>query len=814
MTHPSARWPVYAGLFVISLATLMFEILLTRIFSVTMWYHFAFFAVSVAMFGMTFGAVIVYLAPGRFVARGAAHDLALYAWLFSVTIVAAFLAHLVVPTLLPGALALRNDAPVILTFIVIAVPFVFSGIAVSLALTRFPRQVGGLYGADLAGAAAGCILLVVTIDATDGPSTVLIVAALAALAALLFALEARDRALIAAAGVTVVTMGAMGVGNAWAGRQGQPPLHVTWVKGRVEGRPAYERWNSFARIAVFGDTANLEPPFGWGLSPTFPPDRRIHQLGLNIDAEAATVMTGYHGDPVDLEHFKYDVTNLAHYLRPDARVLAIGVGGGRDVLSALAFGQRAVTGVEINQQILYALNERFGDFTGHLDRDPRVRFVNDEARSFIARTPERFDIIQASLIDTWAATASGAFVFTENGLYTIEAWDLFLQRLTPDGLLTFSRWYYRERPAEIYRMTGLAAVALARAGVADPTRHIALVRRMHGEKMDAPAGIGTIVVSRRPLSDVQIRTVRDVAARMRFEVMLVPGEPAVDPMLRLIASGKSLNSLFARYPLDITPPTDDKPFFFHMLRLRDRLTGNRWDVGVGTFNIRAVYLLGTLSGVVVVLTVLCIIGPLAFRSDVAALKSSWPLLVFFAAIGLGFMFIEISQMQRLIIFLGHPVYGLSVLLFSLLLSSGVGSLLSPRTAETYGSWRLIALLGVLLVFGILSPAVTHNWSGATTPVRIALSVGMLLPLGLFMGSAFPLGMRVAAARAPGLTAWLWGVNGALSVCASVFAVVISLTNGIAATFWTGFACYVVAAGAFVVAAKRKNAITSPASAMV
>lgn len=803
MSQPVARWPTFLGLFGVALATLMYEILLTRIFSVTMWYHFAFFAVSVAMFGMTFGAVIVYLAPDRFAAPRVSRQLALHSLAFSLTSVLAFIGHLNLPYILPARLVADDWAPVALSFVIIAVPFVFSGIVVSLALTRFPDQVSRLYAADLAGAAAGCVLLIVAINSTDGPTTVLIVAALAALASWLFALQANVRRLTAAAAIAVATLTAASGVHTWLTRQGRPLLRIAWVKGHRAPTPIFERWNSFSRIAVFGSQDWLEPPFGWGLSEAFPRDRRVRQLSLNIDAAALTVMTGYRGDAASIEHLKHDVTNVAHHLRTDARVLVIGVGGGRDVLAALAFNQQAVTGVEINGDILLAVNERYGDFTGHLTRDSRVRFVNDEARSYVARSNEQFDIIQASLIDTWAATSSGAFVFTENSLYTLEAWKLFLARLAPGGLLTFSRWYYRERPSEVYRLTALASVALRQAGVADPSRHLAIVRRMYGAAMEGPDGIGTILVSRSPFTESELQTLRQVAARLQFEVVLAPGGVTNgDPTLDRIARADHLEELFASYPVNISPPTDDTPFFFHMLRFRDMFKRQLWDVGATSFNMRAIYVLGILAAVVVALTLLCIVGPLALGSGVAALSGSWSLLAFFAAIGLGFMFVEISQMQRLIIFLGHPVYGLSVLLFSLLVSSGIGSLLTASARPGEGWWRLVALLVLLAAFAIFAPTVARQWSSATTPVRIGLSVAMLTPLGLLMGAAFPLGMRLASSRSPALTPWLWGVNGAMSVCASVFAVAISLTGGISATLWVGFACYVVAAGAFLVARRE------------
>jgi hypothetical protein len=279
--------------------------------------------------------------------------------------------------------------------------------------------------------------------------------------------------------------------------------------GRPDTPPLYEKWNSYSRVRVTGDPRLELPTLGWGLSPAMPRLGRLRQLQLDIDSNAGTLMTGYNGDLRTVEHLKYDVTNIGYYLRGDRNVLIIGAGGGRDVLSALAFGARSVTAVDINKDIIRTVNHRFGDFTGHLDRDPRVRFVNDEARSFVARSTDQFGTIQISLIDTWAATAAGAFVLSENSLYTVEAWTTFLRHLADDGLLSVSRWYFRDRPAEMYRTTTLAVEALRAIGVADPRSHIAVVRNMrpaNASPWDTPDGVGTILVSRRPFTSAELDT--------------------------------------------------------------------------------------------------------------------------------------------------------------------------------------------------------------------------------------------------------------------------------------------------------------------
>ena len=794
----------FAGLFLVTLSTLTYQLLLTRTFSVTMYYHFAFVAISVTMFGMAVGAIAVFLRPAVFVAERVNDHLAIGSAICAAGIVLSYLTHLAIPFLIEPSLV--SVYAIVLTYAALSVPFIFSGIVVSLALTRFPAQVSGLYAVDLAGAALGCLLVGPLLRLADAPTAVLATSAVTAWAALLFASEMPQRAHAAAPGRRILVRGctllalaltAAAISDGRAARQNAAWLRLIWVKGQYEARPIVEKWNSFSRIRVIGDPGRAAKPSGWGLSTTLPADRRAHELHLDIDSYAGTELTAFHGDPEEVAHLKYDVTNVAHYLRPDSRVIVVGTGGGRDVLSALAFNQKAVTGIEINDGILDLVNGRFGDFTGHLDRDPRVRFVNDEARSFIARLQDRADIIQISLIDTWAATASGAFVLTENSLYTVDAWRIFLDHLAPRGILTVSRWYYADRPGEVYRLATLASTTLTRMGVSRPGDHYAIVRARPAGSGNAPDGVGTMLVSRDPLSSRDLDVLESVASRMNFEIVQSPRHSA-DETFAAIASGDRLQDAIARNPLNISAPTDDTPFFFHMLRLRDVFNTARWhDQGIVRFNMTAVGVLGVLLVTVTVLTASCILLPLILSARRADFDAATPHLLFFAAIGFGFMLVEISQVQRLTIFLGHPVYSLSVVLFSLLLSSGAGSLSTARLTSVAdsrrsGLTRLLLLVIVLVAFGGITPAAIRHYEAASTPIRIAISVAILLPIGFFMGMAFPIGMGRALREAPSMAPWLWGVNGAASVCASVLVVVIAIGAGISTAFWTGTICYAVA----------------------
>jgi hypothetical protein len=731
--------------------------------------------------------VIIYLFPRLFTPERAPAHLALTALLFSILMVASFLAHIRLPqSPLNSFQALFT---LLATFGLVSIPFVFSGMCICLAMTKFPGQVSKFYAADLAGAAAGCLLLIALLEISDGPTAVIAVAFVASLGAFLFAVDIRHISLGRLAGLAGVVLLAFSVANTVLAARQRPLVRLEWVKGVRESSPLFEKWNSFSRVRIFNDPAALAQPFGWGLSSTYTRSGQVRQLGLNIDGSAFTVLTNFGGDLARLDYLRYDVTNIAHFLRPQADVFVIGAGGGRDILTALVFDQKSVTGAEINNDILRMVNRNFGNFTGHLDRNPKVRFINDEARSVIARSRKSYDIIQSSLVDTWAATAAGAFVLSENALYTVEAWTTFLEHLRHSGILTFSRWYLQKREILMYRLTALASAALQKIGLGRPRAHILIVKNKN---------IGTILVSPAPFTEKDLDTVEEVCGRMKFEIILSP-RSALDSTYAALADGRNLEAFVRQFPENISPPTDNNPFFFQILRFRNILNH------IGRFQPTPVPILSYLLIAVLALTLLFIIVPLSLSTRKGLLRGSFPLFLFFGSIGMGFMLVEVSQMQRLVMFLGHPSYSLTVVLFTLLLASSLGSY-STRTIETSGLRgaglrRFLLLLVLLAVFALLTPVALKAAQGAVTPLRILVAIFLLAPLGVFMGMAFPLGLKLASRRSAGLTPWLWGVNGSLSVCASVLAVVIALSLGIAASLWIGVLCYGLATLAYLRAAR-------------
>jgi hypothetical protein len=794
----------YIGLFIISLATIMYELLLTRIFSITMYYHFAFMVISIAMLGMTVGAIIVYLAP-RFFEQNIIMTLAVASLFFGLSISAGFYCYCQLPNLL-HAFDLndfnRTWVYLLLTYVFTGIPFILSGIVICVALTKLLKPIAKLYAADLLGAALGCLLLILLLNWIDGASSVLFVGGLACLGGFFFVPEKKLAFINKIALMMGCALILIATVNGVFASYNAPLIRITQTPPTSHipiNEYIYEKWNSFSRILVHGNPSIPRRPMAWGLSAKWPQEKKVSELTVTIDSAADTPMTKFQGDLREIEHLQYDIVNAVHLIRSNANVLVIGVGGGRDILSALFYHQKHILGVEINNRILDALTKRFGDYTGHLDRYPQVQLVNDEARSYIARSPQHFDIIQISLIDTFAATASGAFVFTENALYTQEAWKTFIEHLNVGGILSVSRWYYNTNlPGEIYRSLALAATTLRHLGVTDPRKNIVIIASKDGGYGGRiPWNVGTLLISKQPLSEQDLKTIDTFAHDKGFQIVLSP-TTAMDSNLVNIVSSNNLDELAKKFPINILPTSDDKPFFFHTLKFYDL-----FNPGIEKAReYYAVITLWCLLAIVITLSTCFILLPLCFKAGVKPMMDGFPLLLYFCGIGLGFMFIEISQMQRLILFLGYPVYSLSVVLFTLLLGGGIGSYsVSYRSTSRWlnrPSYRLIGMLIALIIFGWLTPDLIADYRGYPTFVRIGLSMMILMPLGFFMGMAFPIGMNLGNASFEKLLLpWFWGINGAASVCASILALVVSLTFGISMTFWVGFACYLVAFLAFL-----------------
>jgi hypothetical protein len=797
-----------AGVALVSASLLMTELALTRIFSVVMYYHFAFLAISIALFGVSASGVFAYVTRRTLERRRTDAILAVQSIVYAVsTVVALFwLVRLRVGLNYTP----RNLGLMLTIYALAALPFFAGGLVVSLAISRLASRVNAVYAADLIGAAGGCLLLIPLLDRLGAPGVVLTAAALSIAAALLFA-PAPYRRTLAAAGALVL---AIPMAGQLTGRAG---FDVVDTKGHRGDRVLFTKWNSFSRIGVY------ERPHGdWSLSAAYTgalPDTRY----MDIDSAASTPILGLEHDLSNAGYLRYELTALAYYLKGPGlgawgtglgsspqlpapgpagfTALVIGPGGGRDLASALVFGAGHVDGVEINPIIADdVMRDRFLEFSGGIYSHPRVTIAVDDGRSFVRRSTSRYDVIQASLVDTWAATAAGAYTLTENTLYTVEAFNDYLDHLNDDGVVTITRWVF-----DGLRLVSLAQAACASRGWSTADR-IAIVRHDR---------VATFLLKKSPFTVDEVSRLRTVSGRLGFDVLYAPAtgtQPASSDAVvdrtdtrdyaRLILAANPIE-FYARYHQDIRPTTDDRPFFFHTTKLQ-----NQFNVAFGRTMLfgNGLSALLTLLWISATLVAMFVIGPLVLVDRGTTRPRGWfAWLVYFGALGAGFMLIEVSVLQRFVLLLGHPVYSLTVTLFSLLLGTGLGAAWSRRFDDA--SLRRTGIVGVLGVAGVAlgvivvaTPVVMWAIPYAR-PVRMLVAFTLLLPMGIALGIPMPTGMRMLTSRAPHMVAWAWGINGALSVLGATLAIFIAMNWGFQVTLLAAAGTYLVGLAALLAATR-------------
>ncbi len=674
----------------------------------------------------------------------------------------------------------RENLVLMLTiYALAALPFFTGGLVVTLAISRLASRVNAVYAADLLGAAAGCLVLIPLLDRVGAPGVVLTAAALALTASVLFAPpDSRPRFAGIGAAIMVVAL---------AGQlSGLAVFDVVVTKGHQGDTVLFSKWNSFSRIGVYQRTHG-----DWSLSPKYTgalPDTRY----MDIDSAASTPILHVEPGFTNVQYLRYELTAIAYQLeKPGFSALVIGPGGGRDLVSALVFGAGHVDGVEINPIIANdVMRGRFGAYSGGIYTQPRVRIAIDDGRSFVRRSPDRYDVIQASLVDTWAATAAGAYTLTENTLYTVEAFNDYLDHLTDNGMVTMTRWV----------IDGLRLVSLAQA--ACEARGWDVKSRLAIVQFDR---VQTFMLKRSPFTSDEITTLRGAAGRLGFNILYAPPLPGEAPAAmptewvdgmetadypRLILAADR-QKFYDAYSHDLRPTTDDRPFFFHTTKLRDQ-----FQVAFGKSMLfgNGLSALLTLMGISATLVLLFVLGPLAIVG-VGGARRWFAWLLYFGALGAGFMLIEVSVLQRFVLLLGHPVYSLTVTLFSLLLGTGLGAAWSRRLDDATLARSTSVMLVVIAAIGLAVVATATpflTWAiPFSRPIRILIAVATLTPIGIALGIPMPAGIRLLHARAPQMVTWAWGINGALSVVGATLAIFIAMNWGFGVTLMTASGTYLL-----------------------
>ena len=764
--NTAPNWPrIYFGVGLTTLATLLVELALTRIFSVVFYYHFAFLAISIALFGLGAGGVFSYLVAG-------------WRWNFYSKLGGLAMLNGVLVILALVFLFTRNGTPGYWTlagvYFASALPFFAAGTVISLVIAETIDKVHRVYFADLLGAAAGCLLLIPMLDLLGGPNTVIAAALIyAASGVIWYSLSGAARWRYAALAVSAGILALLAF-NLW-----RPTIDVKYAKGKALKSERFVKWNSFSRVGVTGDRGSAM---------------------MFIDGDASTGIP-----PFDLDHLGagdrhdllYQGPGFPYAFRPGAKTLIIGAGGGWDVARALASGARDVTGVEINPIIATTvMRERFPEFSRNLYGRPEVRIVVEDGRSFVRRTAEKYQVIQATLVDTWASTAAGAFALSESNLYTTDAFVDYFSHLTDDGVLVFTRWGVQP-PRESLRLVSLAIDALARLGEQEPWRHVLVVRE--GTERDlARWGVqDTVLFSRKPLEAADLARFHDIIERSKLQPIYSPDEHFANAFTGLLRA-PDRGAFERNYQFDISSVGDDRPFFFYSVQPRDIVEFLRHASRLSAdYNVnRAVPLLFGLLLVSALATAVILVLPrLLLGSRLPRQAGVLRFLWYFIAIGAGYILIQVALVQKFVLFLGRPTYALTVIIFSMLISSGLGSYFSPKLvadseARLQGVLAGVAALVAVLAFAV-SPVVGAG-VGLPLGVKFAISTLMIAPAGFLMGIPFPTGLRRLEQRHAPSVRWAWSLNAAASVLGSVGAIVLAIYLGLRATLLIGGALYLCA----------------------
>ncbi len=779
----------YAGLLLLSLGTLLLELALTRVLSVSFWYHFGFLVISTALLGFGISGTVLSVWPGLRVGAPLDGTLAWLAFAFGLVTLASFWGMQHIP--FDPFMLLAAPWQVLLMplyYVMLSAPFFCSGLAIALLLTRGSRRINRLYAADLLGAAAGCVAVALTMPQVGGSGSVALAAAVGLFAASVFGYRYAGRLAACAAVLGGVVM----VFAPFAERT--IPIRVTPDKKHPlkesGSAPIYTSWNTFSRVDVYELPARSDE--GWP----------VPGLGIVIDGGSAGTGIGDMSEGVAAllaNPSFYRAPGLAFVGNEHPNVLVIGSGAGREVLEALSFDASSITAVEVNFIINDIVTRRFRGRTGGLFDRPEVRVVTDEGRNFVRRSSESYDAIVLVQTISNSAISSGALGLTETYMFTREAFEDFLDHLTPNGILLVTRPI-----TQLARFAATVRDVLQRRGIEDAAWHLVAFRSALAPFGPRQTHDGLLFKKSRftpeELAAIWERLQTRSAGLAKFgppEILYSPLDLRPGTLIHEVLAAPDLRRFYRGQELDLRPSTDDWPFFNSQVRWSS-LGPQTVLYAFGYGDVRA----GEQIALVTIIMLLCqstiiagilILFPLTrFARRGLHLPARWNYLVYFAGLGLGFITIEMVFLLRFTLFLGEPVYTFAVILASLLLFTGTGSF----AAERFGPPRpslAAAILGAAIISAVVTmlalPWVFSASLGLALGWRVMIAVVLVAPTGFLIGMPFPIGLRILQDGAPALVPWAWGVNAFSTVIGSALALLIAMAWGFTVTSTAAVCCY-------------------------
>ena len=818
-----------AVLFLVSASVLSYQVILVRAFSIGQWHHFAYMVISIALLGFgASGTLLAALEWKRTITAGR-FRVSQMSW-FAVSATAFAIA-------LPISFWLTQRIPfdpfLIIWdwhqmlylggyYLALFVPFFAAATVIGLALTTEPAACPRLYAFNMAGSGTGALLALVLLSIMAVERALVGVTALAQAAAILalfdgkFFIDRGARRLFAVAGVAIMAILTL----TFVFRP--PMVRLSQYKGLSyalnlpEAKVVAERSSPLGRVDVVASPAIRDAP---GLSLLAPMDAvPPRQLGLYIDAENAGAITAFDGDTRKLKHLDWMITAAPYFALSDAprdlRVCVLGAGSGAGVLLALRHAASQVDAVEIDPNVPQLLRGEFRDFVGGLYDRPEVRLHRADARAFVQAAHENWNIIDLSLVDSFAASAVGAGAVGENYLYTREAFEVFLRHLRPGGVLAVTRWV-RTPPRDELKLFATGVAALERMRL-NPTERLVLIRSW--------AAV-TLLAKKEAFTAQELFALRQWAEERLFDTAYFPAiapdqhnrfnvlerDYYFEATRAFLAGGESRDQFFRDYAFNLRPATDDRPYFFHFFRWRalplmfrtfrqSWIPFSEW----GYLILVATLAQATLLGILLIISPLLLLPRRSTPNDspvaepLAGRAVRLQVFFYFVALGLGYLFVEMALIQRLIFFLANPGYAVAVVLAGLLFVSGWGSAWAGRqlrkgtsaTRLACSAALIVAVVGTVYAFGL--HALLTPLLGLPLPARMVLAFAVMVPLAA-MGIPFPVGLRQLGQSHAELLPWAWAINGCASVLAGPLATLFALGAGLPALLLAASGCYVVAA---------------------
>lgn len=779
--------PPYFSVMLLSASALAYEILLMRLFSIIQWHHFAYLFIGLALLGYGISGALVTIYQQRLLPHFTQLYLACVT-LFAVAAVLCFAVAQQIPFIAEAIL--WNPQQLIYLaaiFLILAIPFFFAATALCLAFMQFGNVVSRIYAMDLAGAGVGSlgVLLLLFWLFPQTALTVLAVAGLAAavLAAIELQVIRRKRIVI---GVLLAMAAVVVVGVSLK-------LQLSPYKGlaqllQIEGtRVIAERSSPLGLLSVVESrTIPLRYAPGLSLNASQEP---LPQLGVFTDGDNMTVLTQQPTDLKQLAYLDQMTSALPYHLQPVNKVLLIGVGGGADILQARFHHSQRIDGVELNAQMIRLLIEDFASYTGNLAQQPGVHIYHAEARDFLARSQERYQLIQLALVDAFNASAAGLYALNESYLYTLEAMQVYLRHLEPDGYLALTRWI-KLPPRDSLKLLATAITALEQAGIKDAGQRLLMIRGWQ---------TSTLLIKNGRFTGAELAAAKTFCAQRSFDLAYAPGlQPEQTNRYNVLRQpvffqaatallGAERDSFMHQYKFNLQPASDDRPYFHQFFKWSSfgELFRLRNQGGMPLLEWGYLILLATLV-IACVCSLLLILFPIWLYQRKQSLASSRirgaQVVYYFFAIGLAFLFIEIAFIQKFIRFLQHPIYSIAVILTAFLLFAGVGSYLSGWLCQRHSGKRVLvyALAGLVitsLLYLWLLDSVFNTLLSASVFIKLVLTVVLVAPLAVCMGMPFPLAMANLVREAQHYVPWAWGINGCASVISAALATLLAIHFG-------------------------------------